>query len=221
MSKQIRRGSRAGVLTRQEQREARREERRRAEARARRTRQIRRVVLVGSAALGVALVIFLAIRAATGAGDSTTQIAGLMTYGNLVREHKTGSLTYPQTPPVGGPHNPVWQDCAIYSAPMPNENATHSLEHGAKWIAYRPDLPETSVQQLRNLAQGRGYVLLAPYPGLSAPIIASAWGVQLKVRTVSDGRLGEFVRTYEQGPQTPEPGATCSGGTNKTVSQGK
>jgi hypothetical protein len=139
-------------------------------------------------------------------------IAGVVTYSNLSREHVTGKVTYPQNPPVGGPHNPVWQNCGIYSTPLANENAVHSLEHGAVWITYQPQLGSQAVEQLRSLVRGQAYALLSPYPGLPAPVVASAWGVQLRVTSASDPRLAQFLGKYEQGPQTPEPGAPCSGG---------
>lgn len=40
----------------------------------------------------------------------------------------------------------------------------------------------------------------------------TAWGKQLSVDSSSDGRLAAFIQKYRQGPQTPEPGAVCSGG---------
>jgi hypothetical protein len=131
---------------------------------------------------------------------------------DLSRSHTGEPVSYPQTPPVGGPHNPVWQNCGFYSEPVRNENAVHSMEHGAVWITYRPDLPGGQVETLRDLAQGRNYVLVSPYPGLPSPVVASAWGKQLQLDSADDPRLEQFVSAYSQGPQTPEPGATCSGG---------
>lgn len=120
-------------------------------------------------------------------------------------------MTYPQNPPVGGIHNAAWQNCGVYDQPIANENGVHSLEHGAVWIAYRPDLPTEQVAQLRALVRGRTYTLLAPYEGLPAPIVAMAWGAQLSLESGSDPRLLQFMTAYIQGPQTPEPGASCSG----------
>jgi hypothetical protein len=83
------------------------------------------------------------------------------------------------------------------------------------WITYRPDLPADQVATLRDLAKGQSYVLVSPYPGLPAPVVASAWGKQLRLNTAGDPALATFVRTYEAGPQTPERGAPCSGGTGQ------
>ncbi len=119
--------------------------------------------------------------------------------------------------PVGGTHSSVWQNCGIYDQPVRNENAVHSLEHGAVWLAYRPDLPAAAVDTLRNLARGHDHVLLAPYPNLPQAVVATAWGLQLPVEDASDPRLPLFVTRYENGPQTPEPGAVCSGGTGSPI----
>jgi MFS family permease len=52
-----------------------------------------------------------------------------------------------------------------------NENAVHSLKHGAVWITYRPDLPEGQVETLRDLVQGQTYILVSPYPDLPSPVM--------------------------------------------------
>jgi len=143
-------------------------------------------------------------------------LEGIVTF-SVVQGHAQGPLTYEQTPPVGGVHNPAWQNCGIYDQPVPNENAVHSLEHGAVWITYQPDLPAEAIAQLRDLVSGWNYTLLSPYPDLPAPVVASAWGVQLKADSAADPRLTEFITRYHQGPQTPEPGAPCTGGVGTPV----
>ncbi len=140
-------------------------------------------------------------------------ISGIVTYSNLSRDHKEGPLSYPQTPPVGGAHSATWQNCGIYSASVHNENAVHSLEHGAVWITYQPNLSQQAVQQLQDVVRGHDHALLSPYPGLPSPIVATAWGIQLQVKDAGDTRLTQFLSKYEKGSQTPEPGAACSGGT--------
>ena len=157
-----------------------------------------------------------AIIGSSGSGTSTQHkvaLTGLKTYPRLARDHVTGTVVYPQTPPVGGKHSAIWQNCGVYTAPVHNENAVHSLEHGAMWITYRPDLPAAEIATIVNDVSGQPYGLVSPYPGLPSPIVATAWGVQLKLSSASDPRLKSFVETYKSGSHAPEPGGECTGGT--------
>jgi len=120
-------------------------------------------------------------------------------------------VQYAESPPVGGEHYNAWQNCGYYSQPIRNENAVHSLEHGAVWIAYRPDLPQDQIDQLRQLAE-QDYILVSPYPELQSPVVATAWNNQLALDSAGDPRLQQFIRYFKEGPQTPEPGARCTGG---------
>lgn len=160
-------------------------------------------VLVALPLLGIALA---NRNGATGAIEGVTTIPG------LEQGHSDQPQTYAQTPPAGGVHNARWQNCGTYAEPIGSENAVHSLEHGAAWITYRPDLPADQVEQLRSLVRGRGYTLLSPYEGLPSPVVVSAWGVQMPVESASDARLEQFLAAYINGPQTPELGASCYGG---------
>ena len=128
------------------------------------------------------------------------------------RQHTDQPITYQQSPSVGGDHAPVWQNCGFYDAPVQNENAVHSMEHGAVWITYRPDLPEKQAAGLRQLAYRQPYVLISPYPGLPAPIVASAWGKQLYLHSAQDVQLEQFIRAYRLSDQAPEKGEPCIGG---------
>jgi len=140
-------------------------------------------------------------------------IKGVKTFSGLSRNHVTGPVDYPQTPPVGGDHDAVWQNCGIYPEPLTNEHAVHSLEHGAVWITYDADkLDDADVDHLRQLADENAYLLVSPYVGLPSPVVASAWGAQLKLDSVDDERLPVFLRAYLQSPDAPEPGAPCTGG---------
>ena len=180
-----------------------------AESRRRRLRTV--VIAVAAAALGVGLVVL----ALVGGGHklAPVKIDGLKTYAEK-REHVTTKVDYPQTPPAGGPHNPVWLNCGIYDSPLPNENAVHDLEHGAVWITYRPELPAGQVSTLTALARAlKTYVDVSPYPGLPAPVVVSAWGQQLQLPNASDPRLATFITAFRLSSNAPEPGAPCTGGT--------
>jgi hypothetical protein len=127
-------------------------------------------------------------------------------------DHTEGNVEYAQSPPAGGAHNPAWQNCGFYEEPIRNETAVHSLEHGAVWITYLPDLPQDELERLRDLAQSNNFVLVSPYTEQGSPVVASAWGKQLSLESAEDPDLERFINAYSQGPQTPEPGATCTGG---------
>ena len=132
-------------------------------------------------------------------------------------QHTEGDVDYEQTPPTGGEHNPVWQNEGFYDAPVRDENAVHTLEHGAVWITFSPDLPQAQKDEIRSLVEGQTCMLASPHPDLPTPVVASAWGKQLTLESADSPDLERFVRAFRQGPQTQEPGATCAGGTSDTL----
>src|SRR5665647_1657631 len=183
----------------------------------RRTAQRRKAVIVTAVVAVVALVgggswVLIAAGGSGSSAQAPVALTGLQTYPGLARDHVPGTVVYPQTPPVGGKHSATWQNCGVYSAPVPSENAVHSLEHGAMWITYRPDLPASEIATVVSDTSGEAYALVSPYPGLPSPIGASAWGVQLKLNSASDPRLKSFIETYKSGSRAPEPGGECTGG---------
>jgi hypothetical protein len=111
----------------------------------------------------------------------------------------------------------VWQTCQFYDQPIMTERGVHSMEHGAVWITYSPDLPATQVDVLRGLAESGKEVLVTPFDGLPTPLVASAWGKQLQLQSADDPRLAQFVRYFDDGPQTPEKDTPCSQGTTETA----
>jgi uncharacterized protein DUF3105 len=146
---------------------------------------------------------------------ASTPPEGVENFEITSRAHVQGTVSYEQSVPVGGPHNPVWQNCGFYSSPVQNENAVHSLEHGAVWITYQSDLPSDQVERLKNLAHDNSYVLVSPYSDSPAPVVASAWGKQLQLDSANDPRLEQFVSAFREGPQAPERGAPCTNGTGE------
>jgi putative peptide zinc metalloprotease protein len=159
----------------------------------------------------LALLAFLWVPQLTFVMKSTPE--GVQRFNITERSHLEGTVTYPQVPPVGGDHAPVWQNCGFYDVPVASENAVHSLEHGAVWITYRPNLSPEEIEALRQQANRQPYVLVSPFPDLPAPVVASAWGHQLSLDSATDPRLDQFIRAFRLGSQAPEPGEACTGGT--------
>lgn len=135
-------------------------------------------------------------------------------------EHKTEVITYTESPPMGGPHSPIWADCdgTVYPAQVANENAVHDLEHGAVWITYKPGLAAEQLDVLTKLVSGHPYTILTPYAGLKSNVSLQAWGYQLFVDSASDSRVERFIKALRQSQSnTPELGASCSNPAFKTT----
>ncbi len=167
---------------------------------------------VGIIALVVASIVFAPKPPATyGALDSAgASIAGVETFENKTT-HTDEPVVYEQSPPAGGPHNPVWLNCGIYTEPQNDENAVHSLEHGAVWVTYdAAALSDDDLQRLREQLPST-YVILSPYEGLDSPLVLSAWNAQLKLDSVDDERIPEFFEEYWRNQNVPEPNAICTG----------
>lgn len=141
-------------------------------------------------------------------------VRGEQTWTDLGRNHVDARVDYPMSPPAGGDHSQVWVNCdaQVYTQQIPNETAVHALEHGAVWVTYNDKASTADVSSLSARVTNTAYSFLSPYQDQSSPIALTAWGHQLKVDTASDPRIGEFLDKYVQGRQTPEPGATCTGG---------
>jgi hypothetical protein len=129
------------------------------------------------------------------------------------RNHVNGHVDYPTSPPAGGNHNPVWQNCGFYTVSLTNEYAVHSLEHGAVWITYTQSVAQSVKDTLAAKAKTSPYLLVSLYPDNPTPIVVTAWARQLRLEAYDDALVNQFISVYAQkGPTTPEVGATCRGG---------
>jgi hypothetical protein len=123
---------------------------------------------------------------------------------DVAPSHTAEPVNYPQTPPVGGAHAFSWETCVFRDRPVASETAVHSLEHGAIWITYRPDLPADQLALLAQLGNNRKDVLVSRWDvGLPAPVVASSWGRQLKLESATDPRLMQFIQAFTgRGPES-------------------
>ncbi len=137
--------------------------------------------------------------------------------GELSQNHVQKTVDYAMTPPVGGDHNPVWQNCNgdVYTDPIKNENAVHSLEHGAVWVTYNSKASEADIKAFTERVKKTPYSLMSPVEDQKDPLMLSAWGHQRTVKSATDPDVDKFYETFLQGEQTPEPGAPCNQGVSK------
>lgn len=142
----------------------------------------------------------------------------------LPHTHVTNTVRYSVIPPVGGDHSGSWLNCGVYDHPVADVHAVHDLEHGAVWITYQPSLPPADVKVLRAFVAKQTnatyngqdlqskYVDLTPYPGLTSKVVMSSWGYQLKLDSVTDPRMQQFVdKLRVNATYTPEYGSACGG----------
>jgi hypothetical protein len=182
----------------------RRDERRQAAARKQRDGLLTRVALAAVVGLILAALGYMLYLAT----QMSMALEGVQQF-SVSTGHSTESVAYDPTPPVGGEHDATPQTCGFYAVPVRNENAVHSLEHGALWITYQPELPTEQLQQLQALARQEPKVLVSPYIGLPSPVVASSWGRQLRLDGAEDDRLEQFIRHYRG--MAPEPAGLCVG----------
>ncbi|MGW3654737.1 DUF3105 domain-containing protein [Streptomyces sp. NPDC005151] len=147
----------------------------------------------------------------------SSPVQGERSWDKLARDHVEKPVDFPMNPPVGGDHNPVWMNCDadVYTEAIPNENAVHSLEHGAVWVTYNDKAQPADIKKFADRVAKTPYSLMSPVKDQDAPLILSAWGKQVTVKSATDARVAQFFTKYVQGPQTPEPGAACTGGIAK------
>ncbi|MFV2197136.1 DUF3105 domain-containing protein [Nocardiopsis sp. LOL_012] len=184
-------------------------------------------LVVGAAVLAVALLVGTTLvlvnlsEEGSGGGLADGSTGEVSEYEGLSQSHVADGVTvdYAVFPPVGGDHYNRWQNCGVYTEPIMNETAVHSLEHGAVWVTYDPAAVDTTeAGLLGGLYSPGSYVIVSPIEaGMPAPVAASAWGVQLLLDAPDTIALEDFLQEHEQGPNTPEPGAPCAGGFGGTA----
>ena len=210
----------AKKLTIKQEREQRRlakvEAFKKGQARAKRNRLVAIILSSVAAVAVVALLVVVVISNSTPQRDpADIDIAGVQTWDDVEYVHTESAVDYDaefgMSPPAGGSHRGAWLNCGVYSEPQQNEYAVHSLEHGSVWVTYDAnELSAADVDTLQSKLPDT-YTLLTPYEGLDAPVVASAWGAQVKLAGVDDTRLADFVEKYWKSPNVPEPGSACTG----------
>jgi len=136
---------------------------------------------------------------------------GIEVYPATTNATVEGPIEYDRRPPTNGNHDPLWQNCGFYEKPIRDRHAVHSMDHGVVWVTYRPGLPEGQVDALRPYGEEE-YVIVSPYPGQDAPVVATSWRVQLELDGAGDPRLREFVDGFRVSEISPLSGNRCVGG---------
>jgi hypothetical protein len=139
---------------------------------------------------------------------------GIEVYPATTNHTVEGPIEYGRKPPTNGDHDPLWQNCGFYQQPIKDRHAVHSMDHGVVWITFSPDLSRRQIESLRPYGN-ENYVIVSPYPGQEAPVIATSWRVQLELNSANDPRLEQFVNEFRISELAPLSGNRCVLGVGK------
>lgn len=110
---------------------------------------------------------------------------------------------YNSNPPTSGPHYAQPAAWGIYENQLADETLVHNLEHGGIWISYKLDLPDSEKAKLKEIAgRYKSKVILVPRTQNDSPIALCAWQRLLKLDSVDEPKITEFIATYKnRGPE--------------------
>ena len=103
---------------------------------------------------------------------------------------------YKSNPPTSGPH---WADVAgpgIKTESVADELVLHSMEHGAAVVWYREGLEQTEIDRIKEAFNSASVkkIMLAR-KDLDVPVALTSWGYLLKLETVDETTIKEFIET--------------------------
>jgi hypothetical protein len=121
-------------------------------------------------------------------------------------------VAYNSNLPSSGPHYYLPADWGIDTKTIADELLVHNEEHGGIIIAYKPDLPQEQITQLRNIAQnlqaaghGKGYkVLMFPRAKNTHPIQLGSWLYTLDLEQIDSQTIQKFYTQHLNNAPEPE-----------------
>ena len=132
------------------------------------------------------------------------------------------AYTYDQQPATSGPHDPgsLPDSPNVYTQPVPETQAVHSLEHSGVLVYYRSDgdgaLPADVVDSLTQVVDGATNTILAPYDGLpeGTSLALAAWNeLQTCPGTITADQASTvtrgFIDAFACTDIAPEPKASA------------
>ncbi len=102
---------------------------------------------------------------------------------------------YNSNPPTSGPHlGDKVAGPGIKNKQLADELVLHSLEHGAVVLWYKSDLPNEKVAKIKDVFQSAsGKKIMLPREGLDAPVALTSWGYLLKLESIDEKTIKEFI----------------------------
>ena len=188
----------------------------------------RRLLGIGAAAVGgllgvVAVVALLGIggggrpsaeevRTSLQAAGCTLQVAEALPGSHSLEPDGT-SEDWNTDPPTTGPHYGIAAIFGIYEEPLQQARVVHNLEHGGIFIQYGNEVPEETVNALRDFYdRKKNGTIMAPLPRLGDQFALGAWvsdgeggnGYLAKCTKFDEAAFGAFFDAFQfEGPESP------------------
>jgi Protein of unknown function (DUF3105) len=118
-------------------------------------------------------------------------------------------------PPTAGAHYGIPAIFGTYEEPLEQARVVHNLEHGGVYIQYGDDVPEATVDQLRDFYdEHQNGTLLAPLPHLGEQFALGAWvyedeldkGYLAKCTSFDAEAVSMFFEAFQfRGPERFDP----------------
>lgn len=206
----------------------------------------RRVLAIAAAVVGVAagfvvVAVLLGVMGGGSGNDEEAVRAKLVAAGCTFQavkavegQHSLGpdgtSDKWNTDPPTSGPHfgfNPdgssgtvIW---GIYDEPVQLARLIHNVEHGGVYIVYGDEVPDETVEQIRDFYERRkNGTIVAPLPKLGDTIAVGAWvaegddgkGYLAKCTDFDEDAVGAFFSAFQfEGPERIPQGSLLPGNT--------
>lgn len=122
---------------------------------------------------------------------------------DLGRDHVAvgTKVEYNSNPPTSGPHYVEWTRAGIYDEPIDDGHLIHSLEHGYVIISYRDEILKEGLSALAEKL-GIKKLIVISRPTLDVPLALTAWAHILKLETIDESQIRDFVSTFRNaGPE--------------------
>jgi hypothetical protein len=163
-------------------------------------------------AVGALIGIFVVGNRSDSVSKTTAPLLGDK-HANLGQKHIAAGAqheAYNSNPPSSGSHYTSPAPWGIKDSELPDETLIHNLEHGGIEVAYKPDLPQAQIDQLKKIvaalpASGKfneTKAVLVPRAANERAIELGAWTYTLSLDAVEQGKIIDFYNGHlDKGPE--------------------
>ncbi len=114
-------------------------------------------------------------------------------------EHVARNAPHPEyrsNPPTSGSHWASTAGPGIKYEIVPDELILHSMEHGAAVVWYKEGLEQNQINKIKEaFNNSSGKKIMLARKDLDVPVALTSWGYLLKLQTIDETKIKEFIET--------------------------